>query len=91
MLVVSDTDDIFLPKPTDLLLNLSECKAGLEALLGRINEMFQENHTVGTALGPAMQAGFKLMVRRLGLTSEKALTLHRSAVSDWRKDCRPIR
>jgi hypothetical protein len=36
MLVVSDMDNIFLPKPMDLLLNLSECKTGLEALLGRI-------------------------------------------------------
>jgi protein transport protein SEC24 len=62
MLVVSDTDDVFLPKPNDLLVNLSESKAGLEALLGRVNDMFQENHAVGSALGPAMQAGFKLMV-----------------------------
>ncbi|KAN0084376.1 Sec23/Sec24 trunk domain containing protein [Tylopilus felleus] len=61
MLVVSDVDDVFLPKPTDLLVNLAEAKASLEALLGRINEMFQDNHTVGSALGPALQAGFKLM------------------------------
>jgi protein transport protein SEC24 len=62
MLVVSDTDDVFLPKPNDLLVNLSESKPGLEALLGRVNDMFQENHAVGSAMGPAMQAGFKLMV-----------------------------
>ncbi|EGN92871.1 hypothetical protein SERLA73DRAFT_127142 [Serpula lacrymans var. lacrymans S7.3] len=61
MLVVSDTDDVFLPKPTDLLVNLVEARASLEALLGRINDMFQDNHTVGSALGPALQAGFKLM------------------------------
>lgn len=62
MLVVSDVDDVFLPKPTDLLLNLSEARAGIESLLGRLNDMFVDNHTVGSALGPAMQAGFKLMV-----------------------------
>lgn len=62
MLVVSDVDDVFLPKPTDLLVNLAEAKASLESLLGRINDMFQDNHTVGSALGPALQAGFKLMV-----------------------------
>ncbi|KAF8843924.1 hypothetical protein BDN67DRAFT_1066584 [Paxillus ammoniavirescens] len=61
MLVVSDVDDVFLPKPTDLLVNLSEAKASLESLLSRINDMFQDNHTVGSALGPALQAGSKLM------------------------------
>ena len=65
MLVVSDIDDVFLPKPTDLLVNLAEARAGLETLLGRVNDMFQENNVVGSALGPALQAGFKLMVRFL--------------------------
>lgn len=62
MLVVSDLDDVFLPKPNDLLVNLNEARAGIEALLGRLSDMFQESHTVGSALGPAMQAGFKLIV-----------------------------
>ncbi|KAH8103085.1 protein transporter SEC24 [Cristinia sonorae] len=61
MLVVSDIDDIFLPKPTDLLVNLSESRAQLEALLGRLSDIFQDNHTIGSALGPALQAGFQLM------------------------------
>ncbi|KAG0695921.1 Sec23/Sec24 trunk domain-containing protein [Suillus ampliporus] len=61
MLVVSDVDDVFLPKPTDLLVNLTEARQSLESLLGRINDMFQDNHTVGSAMGPALQAGFKLM------------------------------
>ncbi|KAI9458667.1 CPII coat sec24 protein [Lactarius psammicola] len=61
MLVMSDVDDVFLPKPNDLLVNLSECRASLESLLGRLNDMFSENHTVGSALGPALQSGFKLI------------------------------
>ncbi|KZT71854.1 hypothetical protein DAEQUDRAFT_763356 [Daedalea quercina L-15889] len=61
MLVVSDIDDVFLPKPTDLLVNLSEARAPLEALLGRLGDMFADNNTIGSALGPALQAGFKLM------------------------------
>jgi len=65
MLVVSDVDDVFLPKPTDLLINLTEARQSLESLLGRINDMFQDNHTVGSAMGPALQAGFKLMVSLL--------------------------
>lgn len=60
MLVVSDLDDVFLPKPNDLLVNLTESRAGLEALLARIPEMFQESHAIGSALGPALQAAFKL-------------------------------
>lgn len=63
MLVVSDVDDVFLPKPTDLLVNLNEARAGVESILSRINEMFAENLTVGSALGPALQAGSKLIVR----------------------------
>ena len=68
MLVVSDIDDVFLPKPTDLLVNLVECRASLETLLGRINDMFQENLTIGSAMGPALQAGFKLMVSYIVIT-----------------------
>ena len=62
MLVVSDVEDVFLPKPSDLLVNLSEARASLEALLGRLGDMFQDNHIIGSALGPALQAGFQLMV-----------------------------
>ncbi|KAJ3516013.1 hypothetical protein NLJ89_g1396 [Agrocybe chaxingu] len=61
MLVVSDVDDVFLPKPNDLLVNIAEARASLEALLGKIGEMFQENSIIGSAMGPALQAGFKLM------------------------------
>ncbi|KDR80013.1 hypothetical protein GALMADRAFT_222930 [Galerina marginata CBS 339.88] len=61
MLVVSDIDDVFLPKPNDLLVNIAESRAALEGLLGRIGDMFQENSIIGSALGPALQAGFKLM------------------------------
>ena len=61
MLVVSDLEDVFLPKPNDLLVNLTEARAGLEALMGRFSDMFNENHNMGSALGPALQAGFKLV------------------------------
>ncbi|KAH9941755.1 protein transporter SEC24 [Epithele typhae] len=61
MLVVSDIDDVFLPKPTDLLVNLAESRPAIEHLMGRLNDMFQENHIIGSAMGPALQAAFKLM------------------------------
>ena len=66
MLVVSDIDDVFLPKPTDLLVNLQEARPALESLLGRLSDMFQDNHIIGSALGPALQAGFQLMVSHIG-------------------------
>ena len=72
MLVMSDVDDVFLPKPNDLLVNLSECRAAVESLLGRLNDMFAENHTIGSALGPALQSGFKLIVRCLAPTESLA-------------------
>ncbi|KIY62915.1 protein transporter SEC24 [Cylindrobasidium torrendii FP15055 ss-10] len=61
MLVVSDVEDVFLPKPTDLCVNLAESRESLTNLLGRINDMFKDNSIIGSALGPALQAGFKLM------------------------------
>lgn len=66
MLVVSDIEDVFLPKPNDLLVNIAESRASLEALLGRIGDMFQDNSIMGSAMGPALQAGFKLMVGIFG-------------------------
>ncbi|GAA99249.1 uncharacterized protein L969DRAFT_48143 [Mixia osmundae IAM 14324] len=61
MLVVGDLDEIFLPKPADILLNLTEARAGIESLLGRLNDMFKDTHSVGSALGPALQAAYKLI------------------------------
>lgn len=67
MMVVSDIDDVFLPKPSDILVNLTEARTSIEALLGRLGDMFQESHVVGSCLGSAMQAGFKLIVRLFSL------------------------
>ena len=61
MLVVSDVDDVFLPKPHDLMLNLSESRAGIETLLGRISDMFTGSTVVGSAMGAALQAAYKLI------------------------------
>lgn len=66
MLVVSDLDDVFLPKPSDLLINLTESRAGIEALLERIPEMFSASHAIGSALGPGLQAAYKMTVHHCG-------------------------
>ncbi|BEI85015.1 hypothetical protein CcaverHIS002_0504160 [Cutaneotrichosporon cavernicola] len=61
MLVVSDLSDVFLPKPVDLLVNLSESRPAIENLLGKLSDMFQESHVVGNALGSALQAAHELI------------------------------
>lgn len=63
MLVVSDIDDPFLPKPTDLVVGLTEARASLEVLLGGFYEMFKGSMGQGSALGSALRAGYMLMVR----------------------------
>ncbi|BGP16188.1 COPII subunit [Rhodosporidiobolus nylandii] len=61
MLVVGDLDDVFLPMPNDILVNLAEAKAGVENILGRLSDMFQDTHNTGNALGAGLQAAFKLV------------------------------
>ncbi|GAA5882720.1 hypothetical protein JCM3774_004532 [Rhodotorula dairenensis] len=61
MLVVGDLDDVFLPKPNDILVNLVEAKAGIENLLTRLNDMFVETNNSGNALGAGLQAAYKLI------------------------------
>lgn len=84
MLVVSDLDDVFLPKPTDLLLNLTECREGIEALLGRLSDMFQDSHTIGSALGPAMQGGYKLIVSWISFYFKNRSSQHFIIAISWR-------
>ncbi|KAJ2765280.1 COPII subunit, partial [Coemansia nantahalensis] len=86
-LVVSDYDEVFLPSPTDLLLNLSECRAGIESLLARFEGMFQTNHSVGNALCPAIQAAQKM----LGTLGGKIIALLASppTVGEGKVEIRP--
>ncbi|KAG7120717.1 Protein transport protein SEC24 like [Verticillium longisporum] len=61
MLVVSDLDEPFLPVPTDLLVPLTESRQSIENFLTKLPEMFQNNQNNGSALGPALKAGHKLI------------------------------
>ncbi|KAK7344298.1 hypothetical protein VNO77_13744 [Canavalia gladiata] len=65
MLVVSDLDDIFVPLPDDLLVNLSESRTVVEAFLDSLPSMFQDNMNLESAFGPALKAAFMVM-RQLG-------------------------
>ncbi|KFP26054.1 Protein transport protein Sec24B, partial [Colius striatus] len=61
MLIVSDIDDIFLPTPDGLLVNLHESKELIKDLLNALPNMFTNTRETHSALGPALQAAFKLM------------------------------
>uniref|UniRef100_A0A1J3CIZ1 Protein transport protein Sec24-like n=1 Tax=Noccaea caerulescens TaxID=107243 RepID=A0A1J3CIZ1_NOCCA len=61
MMVVSDLDDIFVPLPDDLLVNLSESRNVVEAFLDSLPLMFQDNFNVESAFGPALRAAFMVM------------------------------
>ena len=63
MMVVADLEDPFLPLPEDLLVNLSESRTVVEALLDSLPSMFENNLNIESALGPALKATFMVMVR----------------------------
>lgn len=55
--------EIFLPCPENLLANLGERKELIQNLLLLLPTKFSEQYDTGSALGAALQAAFKLMVR----------------------------
>uniref|UniRef100_A0A8C6NJX6 SEC24 homolog B, COPII coat complex component n=1 Tax=Nothobranchius furzeri TaxID=105023 RepID=A0A8C6NJX6_NOTFU len=61
MLVVSDIDDIFIPSHDSLMVNLKESKELVKELLTSLPAMFSQTRETHSALGPALQAAFKLM------------------------------
>lgn len=60
LLVVSDVDHVFLPQPNDLIVNLTECRAGVESLLRGLPAMYAQAAATPCAMGAALQAAFKL-------------------------------
>ncbi|XP_042604309.1 LOW QUALITY PROTEIN: protein transport protein Sec24A-like [Cyprinus carpio] len=61
MLIVSDIDDVFVPTPDSLLVNLKECRELVQDLLASLPQMFGQTMETQSALGPALQAAFKLL------------------------------
>nr|XP_020493137.1 protein transport protein Sec24B-like isoform X2 [Labrus bergylta] len=61
MLVVSDIDDVFIPSNDSLMVNLKESKELVKDLLTSLPAMFSQSRETQSALGPALQAAFKLM------------------------------
>uniref|UniRef100_A0ACD5ZPH8 Uncharacterized protein n=1 Tax=Avena sativa TaxID=4498 RepID=A0ACD5ZPH8_AVESA len=61
MMVVADLDDVFLPLPDDLLVNLVESRQVVESFLDSLPNMFHDNVNVESALGPALKAALVAM------------------------------
>eukprot|EP00005_Dracoamoeba_jomungandri_P012792 CAMPEP_0174270286 /NCGR_PEP_ID=MMETSP0439-20130205/43913_1 /TAXON_ID=0 /ORGANISM="Stereomyxa ramosa, Strain Chinc5" /LENGTH=642 /DNA_ID=CAMNT_0015359519 /DNA_START=782 /DNA_END=2707 /DNA_ORIENTATION=- len=61
MVVVSDIDDIFLPLPEDMLVNLKESREVVNSLLAKLPTMHQNTTFVDIALGPALEAAWNVM------------------------------
>ena len=62
MMVVTDLDDIFVPLPDDLLVNLSASRRVVDVFLDSLPSMFQDNVNMESAFGPAIKAAFMVMV-----------------------------
>lgn len=62
MLEVGEVDDIFVPNPEDLLVNLEQSHTLVEELLTMLPEAHCTSYHTQSALGAALQAAYKLMV-----------------------------
>ncbi|XP_001606431.1 protein transport protein Sec24A [Nasonia vitripennis] len=56
-----DVDDVFLPCPENLIVNLKEREELIKDLLSQLPYMFKDSYDTNCALGAALQAAFKLM------------------------------
>ncbi|KAL3938641.1 MAG: hypothetical protein SGARI_001666, partial [Bacillariaceae sp.] len=62
MMVVSDLKELFVPLPDNLLVNLGESRAVVDAFLDSLPEMFSKDPVVSrSCLGPALKAAFTVM------------------------------
>lgn len=61
MMVVAELDDPFCPMPDDLLVNLTESRAVIEAFLDMAGSSFLQTQNMESAMGPAIQAAFMAM------------------------------
>lgn len=62
---VLDLEDIFLPFPDNLVVNLKACTELIKDLLAQIPKRFENQHDPYSSLGAALQAAYKLLVRVL--------------------------
>lgn len=61
MLVVTELDDPFLPLPDDLLVNLTDSRELVDALLDALPNGYTPSTSNDVAMGPALQAAYLVM------------------------------
>ena len=61
-MIMLDIDDVFLPCPENLIVNLKEREELVRDLLAQLPTKFQGTHDTNSALGAALQAAYKLML-----------------------------
>jgi len=61
VLVVPDINNIFLPLPDDMLVNLQESRSIVNALLEQLPSMYAQTQTVEACVGSALEAAFQVM------------------------------
>lgn len=82
ILVVGDLADMYLPRASsDLIVNLTECRATIDNFLDRMKTMYQNTNTPSNCLGSALQAARKLLVSHSKSESEKCTILSTYVVS----------
>lgn len=64
-ITIVDIEDVFLPRPDNLLINMKECKELIKDLLTMLPTRYAQTHESSSALGAALQVAFKLMVNVL--------------------------
>ncbi|XP_034933774.1 protein transport protein Sec24A [Chelonus insularis] len=60
-LIMLDVDDVFLPCPDNLIVNLKEREELVRDLLGQLPSKFSGTHDTCNALGAGLQAAYKVM------------------------------
>ncbi|OAD61626.1 Protein transport protein Sec24B, partial [Eufriesea mexicana] len=60
-MIMLDIDDVFLPCPENLIVNMKEREELIRDLLAQLPTKFQGTHDTNSALGAALQAAYKLM------------------------------
>ncbi|OQS03712.1 transporter Sec24 [Thraustotheca clavata] len=92
MMVVPDINELFIPIPDELLVNLSKSRDVIESLLEMLPRLHLGTKNPDTALGPAIRAAFRLMSAAGGkmMIFQSSLPTSGQGVLKHREDPRAI-